>query len=192
MSEENPENGTPNAEGEGVTPEETPAETQEVKDDALLKAEQKIVELKKENKALKGTKEPESTVETKPETSDKSDEPDYAKIAFLNQKGVEHLDDVKIVQDEADRLKLPLTDVLEMEHIKAKLQVNKDQRNAQAGMPSGKGTTGATGQRDVDYWLQKGGLPEDQELASKVVEARMKKDDSQKMFSDELFSKEVG
>src|SRR3990167_3024526 len=88
-------------------------------------------------------------------------EPDYARLAFLETKGINHPDDQKIVQDEAERLRLPLTDVLGMEHIKFRLQVNKEERLAKEGMPRGAGRTGVTTQHDVDYWVQKGGLPED-------------------------------
>lgn len=115
----------------------------------------------------------------------KSDEPDYAKLAFLEQKGVEHPDDQKIVKDEAERLKLPLTDILQMEHIKAKLQESKDGREAKEGMPKGKGRTGQASKEDIDYYLDKPDeLPEDQELAGKVVEARLKKIDKASQFSD--------
>ena len=118
-------------------------------------------------------------------TEVKSDEPDYAKLAFLEQKGVEHPDDQKIVKDEAERLKLPLTDILQMEHIKAKLQESKDGREAKEGMPKGKGRTGQASKEDVDYYLDKPDeLPEDQELAGKVVEARLKKIDKASQFSD--------
>ena len=124
-----------------------------------------------------------------------SNEPDYAKIAFLNSTGISHPDDQKLVQDEATRLKLPLTDVLQMEHIKSKLEASKDDREAKAGMPKGRGQAGSKTQGDVDYWIDQKNpdgtfkTPEDPELAEKVIDARMKKEKSGKMFSDELFTK---
>ena len=122
-------------------------------------------------------KEPKAT----PKNS-QPNEPDYAKIAWFNSMNITHADDQKIVLEEAERLKLPLTDVLSMEHIKAKLETNKDQREAAAGMPKGKGNRGGTPQSDVDYWLAKGETPDDLELAEKVIDARMKKDPSNQMF----------
>ena len=117
-----------------------------------------------------------------------SNEPDYARLAYLETKGINHPDDQKLVQDEAERLKLPLTDVLGMEHIKNKLETSKDARAAQAGMPRGKGRSGGTTQHDVDYWLAKGETPQgDQELAEKVIDARIGKE-KQNKFSDELFT----
>jgi len=64
---------------------------------------------------------PEPKPEVK-EVSPQSNEPDYAKLAFLEGKGIQHPDDQKLVQDEATRLKLPLTDILGMEYIKSKLK----------------------------------------------------------------------
>jgi len=117
-----------------------------------------------------------------------SNEPDYARLAYLETKGINHPDDQKIVQDEASRLKLSLTDVLAMEHIKSRLEASKDARTAAAGMPKGRGRTGGATQHDVEYWLAKGETPQgDQELAEKVIDARMSKE-RQNKFSDELYT----
>ena len=138
--------------------------------------------------------------EVKPEETDIKDknkitnEPDYAKLAFLKGEGITHPDDQKLVQDEAARLKLPLTDILQMGHIKSKLKDTQDQRDAQAGMPKGRGSAGGKTQGDVDYWLDKTNpdgtfaTPEDPELAEKVIEARIKKEKQANKFSDELFT----
>jgi hypothetical protein len=117
-----------------------------------------------------------------------SNEPDYAKIAFLEQRGISHPDDQKIVQDEASRLKLPLTDILQMAHIKSKLETTKDQRESQDGMPKGKGKGSGTTKGDVDYWLAKGETPDDQELAEKVIAARIHKETQGNKFSEELYT----
>ena len=132
----------------------------------------------------------EASKESKPDSNiNKPTEPDYAKMAFLAQKGIEHPDDVKVVQDEAERLKLPLTDILGMEHIQSRLTANKEARDAKAGLPKGTRRTGAVGQKDVDYWIAKGETPEgDQELAEKVIEARLKKEESGNKFSDQLYT----
>jgi len=124
----------------------------------------------------------------KPEAPpDKPNEPDYGRLAFLQSKGIDHPDDIKIVQDEADRLKLPLTDVLGMEHIKTQLKEGKETREAKEGMPKGGGRAGGSTPSDVAHWLDKEGLPEDQELAEKVVDARMGKEKNDK-FSDIPFT----
>lgn len=117
---------------------------------------------------------------------EKSNEPDYAKLAYLKAEGVTHPDDQKIIQDEAARLKLSLTDVLQMEHMKSRLASNQDARTAQDGMPKGKGRTGGA-TNDVEYHLAKGTTPDDQELAQKVVNARMARETQKSSFSDTLY-----
>ena len=130
--------------------------------------------------------EAEQKQETKTEV--KSNEPDYAKLAFLEQRGLTNPDDQKMVQDEAERLKMPLTDILGMDHIKSKLKSAKDQRDAESGMPKGKGRGSGKTQQNVDYWLAKGETPDDLELASKVIDARMHKEKQSNKFADELYS----
>uniref|UniRef100_A0A6H1ZHD2 Uncharacterized protein n=1 Tax=viral metagenome TaxID=1070528 RepID=A0A6H1ZHD2_9ZZZZ len=138
------------------------------------KAESEAKKLREQLKA----KEPDKELE-----NSQSNEPDYSKLAFLEGRQVSHPDDQKLVIDEAVRLKLPLTDILGLEYIKAKLQTSKEQREAESGTPAGRGKAGGgTGQKDVDYWIQKGELPKDQELAAKVVNAKMQKDDTKRMF----------
>lgn len=148
----------------------------------LGKAKAKLSDFEKQVSELKPKEAPPQDKNTQ------SNEPDYAKLAFLEQRGVKHPDDIKIVQDEANRLKLPLTDVLNMGHIKSRLEANNDERTAKAGMPKG-GTTGGKNSQDVDYWLAKGETPKgNQELAEKVIEARLQKEKSQNKFSDELYN----
>ena len=165
--------------------------------DKNLDATKKLEEISEKNKQLfERAKKAEGELrEYKTKYSEKpkldnsqSNEPDYAKLAFLETKGVNHPDDQKIVQDEASRLKLPLTDILGMAHIQSQLETNKTQREAQAGMIKGKGSAGGSGQQDVDYWLAKGETPDDQELAEKVIAAKIKKEQSGNKFSDTLFT----
>ena len=142
---------------------------------------------KTENKWIKKEVKPEvKPNETKKET--KTDEPDYAKIAFLEQRGLTNIEDQKLVQDEAERLKMPLTDILGMEHIISKLKTAKDTREANDGMPKGRGKSGGQSQHDVDYHLAKGTTPDDLELAEKVINARIKQESVANKFSDELYT----
>lgn len=139
------------------------------------KAETSEKELRDKLKSFTETPKEAPKSESQPDT-------DYGKLAYLTAKGIDHPDDTKVVFDEAERLKLPLTDVLAMEHIKTKLQANKETREAKAGMPGGSNRPGGGSKGSVEYYLEKGGLPEDQTLAEKVVEARMKGDQSQNPF----------
>lgn len=131
---------------------------------------------------------PESKVKNEDPKPQTSNEPDYAKLAFLKAEGVTHPDDQQIVQDEANRLKLPLTDVLKMEHIKSILSKNSIQREADAGTPDKKGKSGNSSQGDVEYWIDKvdenGNYanPDDLELYEKVSNARMLREEKAGMF----------
>ena len=119
-----------------------------------------------------------------------SNEPDYGRLSYLETKGVNHPDDQKIAMDEAARLKLPLTDILQMEHIKGRLQASKDQRDAQAGISikGGKRTGGAT-QHDVDYWLARPDeRPADHDMAVKVLNAKIAKEAAANRFSDIMYN----
>lgn len=128
--------------------------------------------------------------ESKTQDKPQSTEPDYGRIAYLNSEGI-HPDDHKIVLDEAKRLNLPLTEVRNMEHVKSRLQANKDQREAAVGgnVKGGKRAGGST-QHDVDYWLNKDGdeRPSDPELARKVLQAKVAKEKSTSQFSDMMYS----
>ena len=141
---------------------------------------------KKDDQWVKVAK-PEPKVETtqaKPEAKpeSQSDEPNYGRLAYLDQKGITNADDKKWVEEEATRIKLPITDVLEMEHVKGHLKAVKTEREAQEGMPSGSKRTGGTTKNQVEYYLQKGGLPDDQKLAEEVVEARMADSPDKRQF----------
>lgn len=156
------------------------AEAQKLRDKAIAQRER--------TKAIKAElKEAKSKLEAKPEPAPQSNEPDYGKLAYLHARGLSHDEDIKIVNDEASRLKLSLNEVLSMPHIQSKLKTNQEVREAQEGMPNGSKHGSGKGIKDVDYWLAKGGLPENQELAEKVVEARMKQEKGSK-FAAEMFS----
>jgi len=192
MPEEILENDTPTNEGDqdtnlGNEPDET-VEEETVKKEAYENQKVRAEKAEKEIKDLKAKLSENGEPKTpKSDGKKESSEPDYAKLAFLKSEGVTHPDDQKVVQDEAVRLKLPLTDVLQMDHIKGKLKNNNDQREAESGMPKGKGKSGQSSQQDVDYWLAKGETPEDLDLAEKVINARLKKENDSGMFSDELY-----
>lgn len=194
MLEENLENETPtNDEGEEQQPEADNEQSDELDkakeygNNQKVRAEKAEAELKK----LKAQAESNKPTETEtPQKTEQSNEPDYAQLAYLEGKGLDHPDDQKIVQDEAKRLKLPLTDILAMEHIKAKLKDTKNQREAEDGMPdsSGKGGTGT--RNSVDYWINKKNkdgsyaVPPDPKLHQEVINARIGKEKEGEMFDD--------
>lgn len=151
------------------------------------KAEKRAKELETELSQMK-----KQTSENTERETQKTNEPDYAKEAFLEQRGLTNPDDKKIVYDEAKRLNLPLTDVLGMEHIKARIKSNQNQREAELGMPDTNGKPSSSTKNSVDYWVDKKNsdgsyaTPTDPELANKVIDARMKNEGAGKMFDDSI------
>ena len=150
---------------------------------------------KKGDKWVKKEKPAEPKKPDKPEKPKQSDEPDYGKLAFLNSKGIDNPDDQKIVTDEATRLKLPVTDILEMKHIKSKLKESKTQREAEDGMPGDSKGKSSGNKASVDHWVNKKDKKGNYvsppaelgvEFANKVIDARMKQEKEGGMFSDEL------
>lgn len=166
-------------------------------DDEEITPEQ-AKQLKKDNQTLKVQRErwkQKAEGKDKPKGDDpkpdakQSNEPNYGEIAFLKGEGVKHPDDQKYIKDEASRLKLPLTEVLEMEHVKTALKNNTDKRETEAAMPKGKGKAGGSTPQDVEYHLAKGTTPDnDLELAEKVIAAREKQTSEGSKFSDDLYT----
>lgn len=149
------------------------------------KAESENKTLKAELAKFKTSKETETPQQTE------SNESDYqVRIDKLSLKaeGITNQDDQKIVLDEAKRLKLSVEEVVQMEHIKNKLKDSKDQREAQDGMPKSKGKAGSATTQDIDYYLAKGTTPDDLELAEKVINARMKREQNANKFSETLYT----
>lgn len=139
------------------------------------------------DKEKKEWKKAEKPSKKEPDSNKNNTEPDYAKLALLNSLEIKHPDDQKKILEESERLKMPLTDVLEMEHMKSALKDAKSQREATENAPDGKGSHNGKTANDVDYWINKGELPKDQELAQKVVKAKMDQESKNNTFSDDLY-----
>lgn len=146
-------------------------------------------EYEKLNQTLGSLKKEVKTYKKETEAPQKeSSEPDYARLAYLASQRVDHMDDQRLVMEEANRLKLPLTDVLNMEHIKARLEANRNQRTAESGAPTGSGRKGGTGKGDVDYYLtHPDEVPSDLKLHNEVIDARINREKEGSMFSQVPF-----
>ena len=184
-----------NTESEDKTEEENTEETtdtEESKDDSqeetkVLKEElsSRKRDLKKAQKEIEELKNPKETSDSK---ESESNEPDYARLAFLNSQKVDHPDDQKVVLEEASRLNLPLTDVLQMAHIKAKIEKQQNERTSQDGMPKGSGRKGGPNKGDVEYYIaHPDETPDDLELHDKVITAKLKKEEGANKFADTPF-----
>ena len=175
--------------GEGQHTAENTAESR-VKEleGELAKRDETIGSLKRDikdfKKSVKDVVEPKETSQTNQQSS----EPDYSKIAYLNSIDVKHPDDQKLIVDEAERLKLPLTDIANMEHVKAQLANNLAKRDTQAGMPDKHGRTGGSGAKDVEYYLtHPEEVPSDPEVHNKVIDARKAQEVSSNKWGTQVY-----
>lgn len=171
-----------NEENDVTTSEESfEEETVTLTREEYEKLNQTIGAFKKEIKTLK-----KSTDEVS--QKQESNEPDYGRLAYLNSMKVDHPDDQKMVLDEANRLKLPISDVMQMEHMKSRLETSRNQRDAEMGTPSGSGRKGGAGKGDVDYYLaHPDEVPQSLELHNQVIDARIKRETDNSMFSQVPF-----
>jgi len=154
------------------------------------------VRAEKAEAEAKKPKDKKKEIET-PKNDEQSNEPDYATTvaqkAFLNSKEITHTDDQEYLFKEAKLLRRNPEDILDMEHVKMHLKNAKDQREAEDGMPDGKGKIVGTSKTSVDYWKDKRkkdgtyDTPDDLELANKVIDARIKTEENVNKFSDKLF-----
>lgn len=166
-------------EEEMVVDETTEEETVTLSKAEYEKLNQTLGSLKKEVKTYK--KEVEAPHK-------ESNEPDYARLAYLEAKQINNPDDQRMLIEEANRLKLPLTDVMNMEHMKARLEANQNQRIAENGAPNGTGRKGGTGKGDVDYYLaHPDEVPPSLDLHNQVIDARIKRETDNNMFSQVPF-----
>jgi hypothetical protein len=162
-----------------------PETTEEEQDETVTLSK---AEYDKLNQTLGSLKKEVKTYKKEVEAPKESNEPDYARLAYLASQKVEHPDDQKLVMEEANRLKMPLTDVLNMEHVKAKLTASQQQRDAENGSPTGSGRKGGAGKGDVDYYLSHPDeVPPNLKLHNEVIDARIKRETENSMFSQVPF-----
>lgn len=116
------------------------------------------------------------TKEDKP-TDEGDNELDYAKLSYLNSKGIPE-DDHEFVLGLEDKTGEPLNEVLGKKWVQNELQERREQRAADDATPSGKNRSGESVRSNVDYWIEKGELPpksEQPELRRKVVREKRKR-----------------
>ena len=149
------------------------------------KAETETKELKSKLKGL--TEAPEK--ETKPAESQSKtiDEERLARIE-LKTEGITHPDDQKFIIDESKRLDKDVGELLSEDFFKSKLEGMKNDRTAQDAMPSGEGRTAGLTQKDTDWWLAHPEKhPDTQEMAEKVLDAKIQKSKESNTFSDTMY-----
>ena len=155
------------------TGDEKPVETLEQRQARLLR------QLKQVNKKL-GIND-----EEKPSrTSKKSEGFDWGEKAYLTSNGIKGSDEHEFTQKLQKQTGLDLDSLLEDTYFQTKLNEFREQKATTNATPSGTKRSNNSSVDTVEYWIAKGELPpKDQvEMRRKVVNARLKKEDSKGVF----------
>jgi hypothetical protein len=140
----------------------------------LKRAEAKIDRMKIDAKV-------EKKVET--ELQKKAGELDNADYALLAAKGIEEDEDIKLVHQKMQKWDMSMREVLADKDMQEKLKANKIEREVKTAMPSSTRRSGP-GLENLDYWKAKydrtGDLPDDFELRSAVINAKVDKENTNK------------
>lgn len=110
---------------------------------------------------------------------------DYGQKAFLVAKGYDTDEEESFLFKEVSETGKTLSQVLSFNYVQEQLKALKEQKNSEGAIPRGSGERGGQGNRNsVDYWIQKGELPpEDQiEMRRKVVNEKLKRSQSKSKF----------
>lgn len=124
---------------------------------------------------------------SKPETkatSKKSEGFDYGEKAYLTANGIKGSDEHEFAQKLQKQTGLDLDSLLEDTYFQTKLNEFREQKATTNATPSGTKRSNNSSVDTVEYWIAKGELPpKDQvEMRRKVVNARLKKEDSKGVF----------
>lgn len=140
-------------------------------------AETKLKTFASEQKENKNKKDPSKTTEVK--------EFDYGQKAFLIAKGIDTEEAESFLFNEVSETGKTLSQLLSFNYVQEQLKSIQEQKNSEGAIPKASGERGGQGARTtVDYWIQKGELPpEDQiEMRRKVVNEKLKRSQSKGKF----------
>lgn len=168
---------------EGAEPTE-PTESQTPKDD------EGDVDWQARAKELEGrlkraeTKLKKSSDSPAPSKSSTPGEFDYSQKAFLAVNEVKTAKELELAKEFMANTGKSLDDVVTNKYFLQELKELKDLEATALATPSGSKRTGQSAQDSVEYWLAKGEMPPQSmtELRRAYVNAKMKKEGSEKMF----------
>ena len=144
-------------------------------DPAVLKARIK----KLEEKARAQRERTKIVKQQLKKTEDKKGELDNADFALLAVKGYENEEDIEFIQDKMQKWNKSLREILRDQDVIDKLKGMKIERDVKSAMPSATKRSSAGQLDNLDYWITKheqtGELPDNFELRSAVINAKMNK-----------------
>jgi hypothetical protein len=131
-------------------------------------------------KEAEETKKTEAKNEIKEDkTSEKkSDELDYGQKAYLAANDVKASDEVNLVKAIMKDTGKTLEQVLESKYFQAELKEMRELKNTANATPSKTGRSSNSAKDSVEYWIAKGELPPEDQIALRrqVIAERRKKD----------------
>lgn len=117
----------------------------------------------------------------------KSDEFGLAEKSYLLANGVKGKEEESLVKRIMDNTGNSLETVLESKYFQAELKEIRDAKAAADATPGNSRRSGQSASDSVDYWIAKGELPpntpENRELRTKIVNARLNKDRAKSEFT---------
>lgn len=136
-----------------------------------------------EKLGMTGEKDTEKTPSPK-KTSKKSEGFDWGEKAFLTANGIKGTDEHEFTQKLQKQTGLDLDSLLEDTYFQTKLTEYREQKATDKATPNGTKRANNSSVDTVEYWIAKGELPpaSDVELRRKVVNARLKKDQTKGVF----------
>lgn len=137
-------------------------------------------QLKQVDKKL-GTKTEDKPSRT---TSKRSDGFDYGEKAYLTANGIKGSDEHEFTLKLQKQTGLDLDSLMEDTYFQTKLSEFRETRATSNAMPNGTKRSNNSSVDTVEYWIAKNELPpvSEVELRRKVVNARLKKDQSKGVF----------
>lgn len=133
----------------------------------------KLRQLKKLQRELGISEKPEEKPESAPQNKSTISE-EYAKLALLKAHGIES-SELDLVEELLDETGKPLPKLLESNYFKAALEEHRQKEATKKATPKGAKPSSTPASENVEYWVDKKGLPTDPELKRKVVRERLKR-----------------
>lgn len=127
----------------------------------------------------------------KPAEPEKSDEIDFAQLAFHNSRSdslkIEHEEDVEFLKQAIEETGKAQKDILTSKWFQSDLKERIEKREVVDATPQDNKRSTVDSKSDVDYWMKRDELPsntpDNKELREKIVDARYKMEKSVNKFS---------
>jgi len=120
---------------------------------------------------------------SQPAEQSQNKEFDYVEKLFLKANGISK-DEYEFVKEMRATTGKSIDELIDNRFFQSELKELRNEKAAKDAIPSSSRRAGNTARDSEDYWLNKGELPEDPELRRKVVNAKIKRESSKSMFSD--------